>query len=208
MALYGILKSSGNTGLDSEISQIFSTPLSIVSNQPVFKSELASLKQIVISQGTQRWEIEATLAQTSKPSNGLVQTVKYGHNRLVYCRMPQVFRVSDLAPDGLNLVLSAQANKGDTVISINGNSGNRIPEGEFIQIGTDPKVYLVVSIQSGGAALEVFPPLLRTSVATSVVNYGVKTTMTCRFDENMQLGIRYANGILIDAGTIRVVEAL
>ena len=70
--LYGILKDSTNTGLDSQLQCIFNAPLSVISNQPAYVQDMMSLKRVVGSQNVQRWEIEANIQPTNDSANFLV----------------------------------------------------------------------------------------------------------------------------------------
>ena len=70
--MYGVLKSSVNTGADDELASVFSTPLSINSNQPEFSSDTLSLNRVVSSQGVQRWEIEAEIMPVDNTAEHLL----------------------------------------------------------------------------------------------------------------------------------------
>jgi hypothetical protein len=88
--LFGILASSSvNTGVDSDITSVFATPLTIKSNQPAFVQDSMNLKRIASSQNIQRWEITSNLAPTQGGVNNLLHSIRYGYNTLAAIRMPQ-----------------------------------------------------------------------------------------------------------------------
>jgi hypothetical protein len=207
---YGILSSSTNTGRDSELITRFSTPLSVISNQPAFVSDAASLRRVVSSQNVQRWEIETNLEPTNDSSKFLVHNVRNGYNNIIYIRMPQVYRpASQRLPTTLTLTLSAGAAAGASVINIAGLGSREMVAGEFITIGTtDKKVYLVTDAGSSGTGVGIFPPLNSAKSSGNAVNYGSKVTMQARYDPTMSLGIKYSDGILSDPGSIKLVEAV
>jgi hypothetical protein len=91
MALYGILSSATNTGLDTEIECVFSTPLSIVSNQPAYVQDSMNLKRKASSQNVQRWEIEANLAPSVGDPKAMVHALLNGYDSIIYVRMPQLY---------------------------------------------------------------------------------------------------------------------
>ena len=206
---YGILKSSTNTGADSELSSVFAAPLSIVSNQPAFVSDTASLRRVVSTQGVQRWEIEAALVPTNDSANYLAHSVLNGYNQVIYVRMPQVYRPARLMLNEIySLRLTANAAVGSTTISMDGMGADQIPLGEFINIGNDPKVYVVTNSGINGVGVQIHPPLLSAKVINDTVKFGTKVTMRARYDLNTQLGIAFTDGILADPGSVKLIEAI
>jgi hypothetical protein len=206
---YGILKSSTNTGLDSELFATFSTPLKVVSNQPVYAADTASLRRIVTWQQVQRWEVESAIAPTNDSGNFLGHSVMNGYHTTIYIRMPQVYRASKMS-GGLSLTVGAPgATIGGTTVNISGVGASGLPVGEFIQFGTDKKVYVVTDSGTGsGTGTKVFPPLKASYGAGAVVTYGDKVTMACRYDVSTVLGIQYTDGVLSDPGSVKFIEVI
>lgn len=205
MALYGVLKSATNTGIDSELSSVFATPLSVTSKNANKFSETLSLRRITSASSAQRWEIEAVMAPEQNNASAIVASVLCGSSSLCYIRMPQPPNiVATGAP-----TLSATATKGTQVVSYTGGS---IPVGSFIQLGVhsahtdNRKVYLVT--ESSASQLTVFPPLNSTKASGLSIVINEKVTMYGLLDNNNVSGITYSDGILSSMGTIRVVEAL
>jgi hypothetical protein len=75
MAEYGLLRSSTNTGLRSELIAIFTAPLSIISKKPNFSSETVTLKRRSVVTDIQRWEITAGIQPFEGASELLVHSV-------------------------------------------------------------------------------------------------------------------------------------
>jgi hypothetical protein len=205
--MYGVLKSTTNTGLDSELQYIFSTPLSIVSNQPAYISDTLSLKRKTNSQKVQRWEISAEIVPTNDSPNFLVHSVTKGFTEVFYLRMPQVYSPTKIS-QSLNLILTNTALAGATTINIT-NALNVNLTGQFINFSGTSKVYLITSNGDDlGNNLTISPPLLTNISSTTAIISGDKVTMYARYDENTQLGITYIDGVLASQGAINFIEAL
>lgn len=204
---YGILKTSTNIGVDSELVAKFTAPLQVVSNQPVFTSDTASLRQVVSSQRVQRWEIEAHLEQTNNSANYLVHSTVTGYEGTVYIRMPQVYRPEkEKSPSGLALTVASNVAKGASVVPFNSTSPLRLQVGEFINVTPDPKVYLVTS--NNGTTITVFPALRMAATSGAPIKYGYETTLRARHDSSNVLGITYTDGVLSDPGSVKFKEQL
>lgn len=203
--LYGALKDTTNTGLDSELSYIFAAPLAVISNQPAFVSDTLSLKRKTNSQDVQRWELEASIVPTNDSSNFLVHSVKYGHTDSFGVRMPQVFGTRPVT-NGLDLRVAATVLAGASLLNIN-NIDSSLLSGQFISFANHSKVYLIVKDGTGGVGYEIYPPLQQNVTTNTVINYGGKVTMQVRYDLDTRLGITYRDGVLADQGTVRYIEA-
>jgi hypothetical protein len=198
-----------NTGLDSEISVGFSTPLSIVSNQPAFISDTLSLRRIVNAQNVQRWEIEANMVPSSGSPSFLTHSVMNGYATTIYIRMPQIYRpANDGTFEGLTITTNGPFSRGAKTINLLGMSGHEIATGEFITFSGDTKVYLVTDGGSGGVGVGIFPGLISAKSSGTSVKYGSKVTLSARYDSSTALGIRYSDGVLSDPGSTKFVEAL
>lgn len=205
MALYGVLKSATNTGADYELSYVFSTPLSIASNQPVFSSDTLNLRRRRSSNSAQRWEIEAAIAPTNDSPNLLIHSVLNGYSATIFVRMPQIPRAVE-TPSGKTLTLNGGASKGTDTINVSGLGSSNLAEGEFIRFTGDPKVYLVTASGVNGTGVKIYPDLRVTLSNGAGIAYGAKCTMNAVYDDSAMLGIKFSDGILTDQGTIRFVE--
>jgi len=208
MTIYGILQDAAqNTGVDGEISVVFSTPLTLRSNQPVFAADTISLRRRTSAQVAQRWEIDAMTAPTNDSNNFLIHSVLYGHHGVFGVRMPQTPRagLSDLN-DVCTLADDALENQSTIVLDWAVGGSESIKPGEFINIGYDTKVYLVIA--AGGDELTVFPPLRLNSYTGDSVRHGDAVTMLAKFDTDTVIGMTFVDGILMDPGTVKIIEAL
>lgn len=199
----GILKSITNTGSDAELASVFVAPLAVVNNAPSFAQDSMNLRRRASSQGVQRWEITAGLAPTSGDASFLLHSVKYGHHGVFHARMPQV---SQMKCSTGAIQVEGTFLAGEDLINFTG--APKLVPGEFINLGDDPKVYLVVEGGILGVGARVFPPLRVTAADNAVIKTDKRVTMAVRFNTDVQLGITYTDGILSDPGSISLIEAL
>lgn len=186
MALYGILSGTDNSGKDNEILTAFSTPLVVYSNQPVFRSTTLSLKIRTSSQGVQRWEIEANLVPTVGDAGLLLHMLKYNKSGIFKIRMPQVYKLRD-----------------------DNDSTSKPLVGEFFNYNNHPKVYICTGYTSDVPPKPIpFPNLPTTYANATNTVQGASVTMLAYYEDSVQLGIRYVDGVLSDPGSVRFVEAL
>jgi hypothetical protein len=200
---FGILRGPANTGLSSELLCVFSTPLSVISNQPVFAQDMLNLKRRVGSQNVQRWEIEANIAPSNNSPGFLVHSVANGHDSVFRIRMPQVYGMMTSAtyPSG-SIVSTATAAYLDT-LPISGV----IPSiGEFIQFEDAGKVYLVIG--KTATTIQISPSLRSTIAVNTPLIRGKYVTMSAYYDSAVKLGITYVDGVLSDPGSAHFIEAI
>jgi hypothetical protein len=211
MSEYGILNSANNTGLDSEILLNFSTPLSIVSNQPSFVQDTMNLGRKASNQNVQRWEIEANFEPTNGSTNYLTHSVSNGYGSVFGIRMPQPSNalrtkytnpyshgwpsVLALVSVGSNPYGSSltsyrdyQANENKLrVINLTGASLTMYP-GEFISFSEtgsqlDTKVYLVTAVSVAPSITSYLP-----SGVTAGSYYSVDITISPSLRKEKQMG--------------------
>jgi hypothetical protein len=208
MPLYGILKTSTNTGLDSELQCVFSTPLTVISNQPAFWGDTLNLRRKVSSQNVQRWEIETNIITTTDATDFIAHSVNAGLSELVYLRMPQPLwipsRVAEVV--GLSLTLSANAAVNATSLSVAGLNSKSI-KGMFITIAGSSKVHLVTEMLST-TSVKIAPRLPAAISSGAVIKHSANVTMTAYYDSSSIIGMKYDNGVLSNPGTLRFVEKL
>ena len=205
MALYGILKTTTNTGIDGELLAVFSTPLSIFSNRPVYAADSLNLKRKRSRMPAQRWEMEANMAMTNNSSALLVHSVVNGNTESIYIRMPQVYGVS--RPPTANIIsVNADVVKGNTYVPLTGVSTSRLAPGEFINFQNHSKVYMVISCNAVG--MDVEPALVSDVPSTTRVIHGDAVTLKALYDDSKVMGITYKDGVLSDPGSLKFVEDL
>jgi hypothetical protein len=200
--MYGILESSTNTGLDSELQCVFSTPLTIISNQPSFVQDMMSLKRRASSQNVQRWEIEAKLAPTNNSAKALVHGLISGNDSIIYARMPQVYGIETTEA---SITVNGNVAAGQDTFAFSGTP-LKLKYGEFIQFSGQSKVYIVRDPGNGKEGVRIFPPLLSAITNGQALIFGDKVTLHARYDTDVQFGIKYTDGILSDPGVVRLIE--
>lgn len=210
--MYGILKSVTNTGSDDELSGVFVAPMTVVSNKPAFASDTLSLRHLVSSHNTQRWEIESNLAPSNDGAEAAINMIENNTSNLIYVRVPQIYRKSPVVV-GYSISLSADAPAGTSLLNLTGTASlpaYMLPRGEFITFAGDPKVYMILDpgTPSGYNSINVkiTPSLAASRSIYDVVTYGNLVTMECYYDPNTILGIKYTDGILTDPGSVKLLE--
>lgn len=197
--LFGILKSQVNTGSPDELACVFTTPLSIVSNQPEFSSDTISLKRVGASQGHQRWELEAGIAQGTNAATMMKLLVIAGRSKQVYIRMPPLLDAIPEQGDSPKLLESVF--QGATSIRVT-DFPNAIV-GMFIQFAGDKKIYFVTD--KSGDTLTISPAIRKPVLLNTDIIYGTRCVMHAFVDDGVT-GIKYESGILTTPGTYKFVE--
>lgn len=190
----------------SKIIARFTAPLTLKSNVPVFASDTLSLKRFAAKRPAQRWEIEAGVEPLSYGSHELFAfLVTKGVTEEFKVIVPQNFGVISARTSSSSL--SATGSAGATQVSITGNSG-LIPMGTMIKFSSHGKIYMTTanfSVASG--ALQIFPEL-RAAVSGATISHRDDVQMSCMFDFDTVSGMMYRDGILMDMGTIKIIERL
>ena len=207
MPLFGILKSlTINTGLDNELSAVFASPLAVRSNQPIFAGDTISLRRKTSTQSAQRWEIDANLVPTNNSNNFLIHSVRYGYHGVFGIRMPQTPKVL-LSPG--QAAIAVDAVPGSATIELDWTISGSLVPGEFINIGVDPKVYIVLGlVDNNPDIVEIFPPLQQLASVGALIKHGYEVTMQSKFDTGSAIGMVFVDGILMDPGSIKIIEAI
>ena len=204
--IFGILKKQPTaTVTDDDVAAVFAAPLNIISNKPAMVADSMSLRRISSSTGVQRWEIEAAIAQTNNNVSTFITQLRAGYSNTVYVRMPQPVKVNYFSG---TLKTNGNHSRGASVITV-GSSPTGL-QGEFIQFGTLPKVYLVTDMVSSGTSstITIEPPLITAVAHDTSLKIGGNVVMPSFVDPSIALGIKYSDGILLDLGTIKLVERL
>lgn len=206
MALFGILKYGDLWEIDdSSVGIVFSTPLTISSNQPILAADTISLKRKTMGQRAQRWEIVTNVCPTVGSNEYLLQSVTNGHDQSFRVRMPQI-------PNSKysNAVLSvlAEALKGGVDIFYTPETTGDLIAGEFINFANHKKVYLVTSVDQEANAITIFPPLLANVDVGELISHGDSTILHVKNETSTVLGMTFVDGLLMDPGTITLIEDL
>lgn len=187
-------------------------PLTIESNSPIFMSETVSLKQQRASQGAQRWEVSFNIQSKGAEADFLVSMA----TNLATARtmvMPQLNEVNSrvtVTQTGISSVNTANS----STVTIDFNQVGLLPKGSFIKFSNHAKLYMVtadVSTQTTPVPVSIFPSLRQNvSAGTTVYHPGSSTKPVITFYQSMDTisGITYEDGLLMNPGTIKILEAL
>jgi len=187
-------------------------PLTIESNEPVFSADTISLKQQRASQGAQRWELSFQI-QTKDIEEDYFVTMVTGINQAKSMIMPQLLSV-DKKVTVANTGVPSTTSAGSSSVNINFNEVAFLPKGSFIQFSNHSKIYMVTSNITTALTAVAVPiyPSLRTAVTTTHIVYhagsSVKPNLQYYRDLETLQGITYEDGVLVNPGTIKLLEAL
>jgi hypothetical protein len=196
--MYGILE-------DGVVIGVFAAPLTIRSNQPVFSSDLLSLKRQIRKREAQRWEIQTNIEPLSRDANDLfVHIVSKGVTEEVKIRTPQNSGVISKRTSKSTPIATGVA--GASSVTVINNTG-LIPKGTFIKFNNHNKVYMTLSNLTGNGTLNLYPTL-RANVTDVIFKHRDDVEMTCYYDLDTVVGMAYTDGILMDLGSIKLVEKL
>lgn len=185
----------------------FVTPMSILSNRPVFVMDTLSLSRQTVSQGVQRWELKTNVEPSNNSADLLVHSVTNGFDSVVEIQMPQVYRPNNGTTTTSALLVSVASSVGSSTVAIKNNNGTLL-KGEFIQFANHDKVYLVTSSRSGSGTINIFPALTSAITVDTGVFYNDDVVLKARYDTDSIQGIVYTDGILSDNGAVTFIEAV
>ena len=197
--MYGILNDSGKVIVG------FTAPLTIKSNQPAFSTDTLSLHRFVSVSPAQRWEITCGLEpQVHEASDLMVHLVTKGYSTVFEILCPQnVGNEHNKKMRGAATTSGAAVNA--TQIGIQGVGF--LQKGRYVRFSGSTKVYMTTTDLTGSGTVGIFPPL-RNAVAPgeAFVYDGVRMRVT--YDLDVVSGMAYRDGILMDIGSVKMIEAL
>jgi len=190
---------------DGLIAQL-STPMTVRSNKPVFVSDTLSLTRKVEARSTQRWEIETKIVplSTSDANRLMVSLVTKGYHTTFEVSVPQNSTVRTQRTQLDDVTVSGGVFEDE--ITISGSTG-LIPMGTFIKFTDHDKIYMTTADITGNGDVGVFPRL-SSEIVGKVTQCGDNVMMTCYYDTDSVTGMHYTDGVLMDNGTVKLVEAL
>lgn len=196
--MYGIYE-------NGKVIGVFTAPLTVKSNQPVFVSDSLSLKRSRQKRSNQRWEISAGIRpETIEANDLLVLLVSKSYTEPVDILVPQNTGVMMKRITGTAVL--ANGSKGSTTISVTTTAF--IPKGCFIKFSNHSKVYMTVTDKTRQSnSVEIYPALL-SSVSNGSFYWQDDVIMKAYFDTDVTTGMVYSDGIMMDLGTVKLVEAL
>jgi len=181
----------------------FAAPLTVRSNRPVNVSDALSLKRFSSNTPAQRWEIETALIPASSSAQDLfVDIVSKGPTIATSVLMPQNYG-SFLARNATGGA-SASGTAGGSTITI--TCSGLIPKGTFVNFGNNTKIYMLVDNCNNGGSVRVHPEL-RSNVAGTMY-FKEDVVGSFYYDTDSVRGMMYSDGILMNLGTLKLVEAL
>lgn len=186
-------------------------PFRITSNEPAFSSDTITLKTRRVRQGAQRWELEFGVTMTDA-SNFLADTVSSFHDS-VTMEMPQLNSRGETISQGTStssVSTSGTHSANDSTVTLSGANGT-IKKGRFIKFSNHNKIYLVIADYSGTGDINIYPSLRASVPAATSVQYRDTVdsiTFTAYRDIANINGILFTDGVLSEAGTINLIEAL
>ena len=196
--MYGILK-------NGELIATFAAPLTVRNNRPVFASDSLNLKRNINVRPAQRWEIQSNLVPLSTDANELFVAIALSDcYQTIEVKMPQnTGSVHNRVTAGSTSYASGSLNS--TTVSV--TTAGTIPAGTFIRFGNHSKIYLTKTERVGTGTVEVYPPL-QSSVVNQVLFWQDDVVMPCLVDLDTTLGMVYTDGVLMDLGSIKLIEKL
>jgi hypothetical protein len=184
----------------------FMAPMTVRSNRPVFVSDTLSLKRRVRERPAQRWELETALVPVSHDGQDLLVTlVTKGVSKTQQVLFPQnvgVIRARMLS----STVHFATGTIRSTQVSVSSHNGY-IPKGTFLRFSNHSKIYMATSNLTNNGTLNIFPEL-RVAVGGHEMYSGDNVLGQFYFDTDNVQGMVYTDGILMEMGTVRMVEAI
>jgi len=186
-------------------------PFRLSSNEPVFSSDSVSLKVRRVRQGAQRWELEFGLILQDS-SSFIADSVSTFHDAQTM-EMPQLNVRGTTISQGTSTVpvtVNGFHSAGETEVALASANGT-IAKGRFIKFANHDKLYLVTALYSGTGDISIYPALVSnvpTATAFLYRDSGDSITFTAYRDISNVQGITFTDGILSDAGTINLIEAL
>jgi hypothetical protein len=202
---YGIIE-------NNQLIASFVSPLTMRSNQPIFVSDALSLKRTTYKRSPQRWELEAKLEPLNMSANELmVSFITKGFDTVFEITTPQNVGASNSLKMVGELSVATAAIASQSSVNMTCESGSVLPAGTFIKFHNHGKVYMTtetVVFGTGSKSVKIYPPLRYPAAAATIVECSDNVRMQVRYDTDIVRGMVYEDGILMDNGTIRFIEAL
>lgn len=182
-------------------------PLNIKSNEPVFEVTTISLKTQRASQNAQRWELSfPTATSAATEADALVGSITDVTSSSTMI-MPQLPSVAAGNTAGVSLVISVAASAGASAVTV--VSDGIILKGSFIKFSNHDKVYMVTAdVAPGTAPVSIYPSLRSAVAITDVLKTGSSVLLTYYRSIDNARGITFVDGLLSNAGSIALIEAV
>lgn len=196
--MYGILK-------DNKIIARFVAPISLVSNIPCFVKDSLSLKRDIGARSAQRWELTTNLEPLTENANKLFSLlVNNGPTKPFQVVIPQNVGVIRSRNTTINDTLASGVYNSDTITVVTSGS---IPEGTLVKFNNHDKLYMTTTDRSGNGTVKIFPRL-RESISSAIMYWQDDVVLNMFADTDMIRGMSFSDGVLMDNGAIKFIEAL
>ena len=194
----------------------FVAPITVRNNKPTLLSDTLSLKRHTRKSSAQRWEIDTELEPLMVGAEQLLMNVLLAglHTKIevVFPQLPSISLNRDYITGPLTVTSDCPI--GATAIRM----ATGIKVGSYIKFSRHDKVYIV--IQNTGDSFKIYPPLRKAVKRYSnptlempepvwdTVAYEDDVLMKCYYDTGTVSGMVFTDGILMNLGAVKLVEAL
>jgi hypothetical protein len=189
----------------NEIIAKFSTPLTVKSIKPVYASDTLNLKRVIGRKGSaQRWEIEARLEPTVHSAGKLFAFFAgNGYTETIQISMPQPYSAIEYLKG--YPALTASGSVGDSELIVTGVQQPDKILGCFIRFENHSKIYIIRAATAN--SLKIFPNLTK-DVSGQILYLNNFIVGNFYLDLDSLTGMSYTDGIMMDMGVMKFVEAL
>jgi len=186
-------------------------PLKITSNEPVFEMTTVSLKTQRASQGAQRWELTFATATSAATEADAILGAIDGITVADTMTMPQLPSIVAGNTAGVSLAISADVAASLSAVTV--VSDGIILKGSFIKFSNHDKLYMVTadvaaSVASAPVSVAIYPSLRSAVTTAHTLKTGSSAVLTYYRSIDNAMGITFTDGLLSNAGSISLIEAL
>ena len=188
-------------------------PLTIVSNAPMFDADTVSLRKQRASQNAQRWELSFNTIGTTDTQVDIFLGAIVDIDTVDTMVMPQLPAVDSktTATTTTPAVFTGGAS-GITSVTLESDAvAGLIPKGTFFKFSNHGKIYVTTndaSLDGADPVVNFYPELRQAVDNTHTMNIGASAVISYYQDIDNQVGITFTDGVLSNAGTITVIEAI
>lgn len=173
-------------------------------------SDTLSLRRKATRKTPQRWVIESSVEPLREGAQSLmVNLVTKGYSGTVKVAVPQNYGayLKNSANLDYSGVCSVSGTKSSSQVYLS-SVRTPISAGTFVNFSGHTKVYMVTADFSGNSgALNIYPNLMK-DVNGSMVWKDGSVFMQAMYDMSTISGMTYSDGILMDIGTVKLVEVI
>ena len=182
-------------------------PLKIRSNEPTFEMTTMSLKTQRASQSAQRFELTfATATSAANEADALLGSIT-NITTAATMTMPQLPSIAAGNTAGVSLAINANVAAGLSAVTI--VSDGIILKGSFIKFSNHDKLYLVTAdVAAGTVPVSIYPALRKAVTTAHTFKTGASAVLTYYRSIDNAMGITFTDGLLSNAGSINLIEAV